>query len=96
MKNYYLVMALCALTACSQNLDVLYSSTPLGCEYSERFQTRRFLPDWFGSRDNELRVVYEGVKCETIINSELKKGMHKTQYGVAPVVVQKFEDTATK
>lgn len=97
MKKIYVVMALSVLAACGQKIDVDYSNTLNGCEYSEYFQARQYFPtDWFGTRDKELHVAYEGVKCENIINTELKKGMHKTPYGVAPVVMQKFEETTTK
>ena len=86
MKHLGCLFLLFIICGCSNKLDIRYANSGDGCTYSELFEPRQRLLDYFGRRDSELYVNYAGVKCETIIAEELKEKVHKTPYNNINVV----------
>ncbi|MDR1361203.1 MAG: hypothetical protein LBJ18_02740 [Rickettsiales bacterium] len=78
--KYKLILCLFALCACSNVANINYQNTGDGCVYSEVYRPKQWIGDWFGVRDSDIYVNYSGVKCETIINQELKDNTHKKPY----------------
>lgn len=87
MKQMGCLFLLLVICGCSNKMNVRYANTSDGgCTYSEIWQPRQGLLDYFGHRDEELFVNYAGVKCETIIKEELKDNIHKTPYNGVPII----------
>ena len=86
MKQLGCLFLLFVVCGCSTKIDIRYANSGDGCTYSEVYQPRQGLFDYFGQRDAELYVNYAGIKCETIIKEELKEKVHKTPYNGIPVV----------
>jgi hypothetical protein len=82
MKKLILILPAVTLSGCLESMEVRYSNSGTGCNYSEFF-----IPaNPFGNKER-LDVHYEGVNCETIINKELKDSIHKKPWNSVPAQV---------
>jgi hypothetical protein len=86
------LMILCALfvCACSDVSSIKYENDSDGCTYTESYRPRKVFPfDWFGARDNDIKIHYAGTRCEEMANKDLKDGLHKKPENNSPQNNQK-------
>jgi hypothetical protein len=93
MNKLYFALGLIALCGCGETMHINYMDGLNGCEYAEVYRPKRAVWDFFGVRDSDLYVSYGGVECKTVINSEMKQGIHKTQYNNLPVIIEKIDNS---
>ncbi|MBN1324804.1 MAG: hypothetical protein JW974_01130 [Alphaproteobacteria bacterium] len=80
MKNKLMILCALFVFGCSDVSSIKYENDAGGCTYTEEYRPRKVFPfDWFGARDNDVRIHYSGTKCETMINKDIKSGLRKKQ-----------------
>jgi hypothetical protein len=81
MKKFIILLPI--LASCTETININYENTGGGCVYSEELYDDKLFSDKYN-----FSVNYSGVKCETIINHELKNNIHKTPYNGIPAIIE--------
>lgn len=93
MRKLTLIPLIPLVCGCTETANISYENSFDGCRYSEHYDPGHFWPPWTtsafgGSKRAETNVFYTGIRCEKIIEKELKDGTHKKQYNSVPALIE--------
>ena len=80
MKKFFMILFALFVCACSDVSSIKYENDGDGCTYTESYRPRKVFPfDWFGLRDNDVKIHYSGTKCDKMVDKDIKSNLDKKE-----------------